>query len=433
MRRFDPAQWLRPAWARRFGFGDSLAQGLGVLFSNGLILTASFFSGVILARTLGPEGKGTLATALVFPTLLASVFQMGIRQATVYEIGRKQLPPAQIMGAVGLLFLIFSLGGALTSYALSRLVSGDALTGTMAGLAAVLIPTSLITAYSGGFMIGQQRIGLSNVMQVLPPFLQLAGVVLLVYLLELGVVGALVAAALAALTASGCTLSILSRHIPLRVGWEPAAQLRLLRLGWVYALALFLNQLNYRIGVVMLQRLSTLDQVGQYSIGVNVSELLWQIPSAIGIVLFSRSANQRGSAAFQAKVWRVFQIGMGLALLGAIGLGVASEWVIPWVYGADFLPSVRMLQYLLPGVVAMVGYRLLSFDLAGKGRPWPAVYAAVPGVLLNVILNLAWIPKYGGQGAAVAASLGYSLMAGVYFVLYLEHSRRLAEPPRSDA
>ena len=75
-------------------------------------------------------------------------------------------------------------------------------------------------------------------------------------------------------------------------------------------------------------------------------------------------------------------------------------------------------RLLLPGIVAFTVFKVLNMDLAGKGRPWVSLYVAVPAVLLNVALNLYFIPRYGANGAALASTVSYTVSALAFLIVY---------------
>jgi O-antigen/teichoic acid export membrane protein len=59
-----------------------------------------------------------------------------------------------------------------------------------------------------------------------------------------------------------------------------------------------------------------------------------------------------------------------------------------------------------------------------EGLPWPAVWVWGLAVLINVGLNLVWIPIYGGMGSAVASLVAYAVvlaMQGLLFVRATGH------------
>jgi len=88
------------------------------------------------------------------------------------------------------------------------------------------------------------------------------------------------------------------------------------------------------------------------------------------------------------------------------------------LYSSAFLPAVRPLQILLPGIVALSVGRVLANDVAGRGRVMLNNYAGLVTVATNVILNILWIPKYGIAGAALASTGSYTLAFFTQLFLY---------------
>ncbi|MCI0407917.1 MAG: polysaccharide biosynthesis C-terminal domain-containing protein, partial [Acidobacteria bacterium] len=60
--------------------------------------------------------------------------------------------------------------------------------------------------------------------------------------------------------------------------------------------------------------------------------------------------------------------------------------------------------------------------LSGRGRPLPVTLGAAIGFVANVLLNLAWIPRYGILGASLASSVSYTLVTLVVLIAYLRIS-----------
>jgi len=54
---------------------------------------------IILARVLGPEGRGIFSLAILLPLFLVILSDFGIDSASVYYIGNKKYSPEEIFGA----------------------------------------------------------------------------------------------------------------------------------------------------------------------------------------------------------------------------------------------------------------------------------------------------------------------------------------------
>jgi O-antigen/teichoic acid export membrane protein len=164
--------------------------------------------------------------------------------------------------------------------------------------------------------------------------------------------------------------------------------------------------------------LSTPAEVGIYSLGVSVAELLWQVPLAISVVVMSRSANATDQSAINLSTARLLRISMIFGLIISVCIVLLAPWVVPLVFGEKFRDSVLVMQTILPGILMVIFFRILSGQLSGMGRPGVALKAFIPALILNVILNYLWIPGYGANGAVMATNISYTLGSVIYLLAY---------------
>jgi O-antigen/teichoic acid export membrane protein len=410
---------IKPRSPQQHSFAAEIFTVMG---GKVFMVVVGFLSTIVVSRQLGPEGKGVFAALLIFPLLFVSLAEMGIRQATVHHLGKNEYADRNIVGMTYCFLLIFSsLGIGICAWLYWQFANPN-FTTTMIGLALLYIPLYLIVSYSSGILLGKGAIAQFNRVQCVPIFLRLLFLVLLVWWLQADVVGAIAAAILALALNAIYTLWLASRYVPVRVGFNPKIAREMLGLGLVYALALFIINVNYKIDVLLLERLSSAVEIGQYNTGVVITELIWQLPGALGVVVFSRSANVNNSIAdrlaFTHKIAQLLRITLAISIVAAILLSAIAPILIPLLYGDAFQPSVRVLQLLMPGVVILTIFKVLNMDLAGKGKPAVALAVFAPSAVLNVGLNLAWIPRYGANGAAIASTISYSISAIVFMFVY---------------
>lgn len=176
--------------------------------------------------------------------------------------------------------------------------------------------------------------------------------------------------------------------------------------------------------------------VGFYSIGVALVEKLWLISQSASTVLFPRVAAETDEQRRKDFTPMVARTVLWVTALGAIALAFVSHWIVLLLYSEAFLPSVRPLQILLLGVVALSVTRVLANDIAGRGRPILNTYVSVATLGSNVILNLIWIPRYEIAGAAWASTVSYSLTLVARLFLYCRLSgnswTKVVLPQRGD-
>lgn len=389
-----------------------------VLGSNLFVLIITFTSGIVLARTLGPEGKGLLAAVLVYPSLFIGLAEMGIRQATVYFIGNKLYKEHEIISALYLLLIASSCLGILLCVCIFIAIHNAKFSVPMILLALMVIPLQLMVSYSSGVFLGKGDIGRFSNVQWMCEMVKLVLAVVLVWWMRVGVVGGLIS-----IVAGNCLVAfyaiwLVAKIAPIRVAFNSKLVKSMLKMGVVYAISLFILQMNYRLDIALMERLSTASEIGQYTLGVSTVELLWQLPSALGIVVFSRSSNAQDSALFSRSVCKLLRVSFVAVVLGSAIWILLSRFMITLVYGNAFSPSVDVVRLLTPGIIAFTVVKVLNMDLAGRGKPWVVLYAAIPSLVLNATLNFFWIPVHGAKGAACASACSYSLAGIIFLVMY---------------
>ncbi|GAB5565786.1 MAG: oligosaccharide flippase family protein [Winogradskyella sp.] len=392
------------------------------VISVGLSKFATIIFGVttsiIIARELGPEQNGVIATLLVFPALFMTVGSLGIRQSTTYYLGKNVFSEYDIKTAITQIWLISSIVSIVVCFLLMTGFSSVEDNLVLILLALIPIPFSLFTTYNSGIFLGKNNIKEFNKINWMPSFLTMVLTIVLVLVLKFGIRGYLIA-----LIAGPLYISVLmlfkNRFIEvlsLKFNWSVIKPM--IRLGGVYAVALMFINLNARLDVILLDSLSTDYETGIYSKGYSVGNYLLQIPWMLNAIVFSRSAVASDDSVFSQKVTQLLRITFLAILCVAFVLFLFSDLIIVTMFGNEFLDSSVVLKYLLLGVLFLSLFKILNQDLAGKGKPWVSMKAMVPGLIVNVLLNYVLIPSFGAVGASIASTISYTLAIILFVYFY---------------
>jgi O-antigen/teichoic acid export membrane protein len=390
---------------------------LGVFSTNFSVIVLGLLTGIITSRVLGPEGKGVFTSILVVPVMIQSLCEMGLRQSTMYYLGRGMFDEKRYIRSVfGLYLLTTSLSIALTIYIYS-LLDNPAYTVSNRSLALLTLPINLLLTYSGGVFLGKDLITKFNRQNWVPTVFGLFGIIVFVWMMKLGVWGALLSLVLS----NAFVLLFNLKYMIKEYGWiKPLFDFRIikaiLKLGIVYGVSLFVIQMNYNVNILLLERLSTAQEIGFFSVGASIAQQLWQLPAALGVVILSKSATTRDQDRLSDNVLKLLRLTLLTGILLAILMFFAIPVLLPIVYGQAFIPSVRVVQAILPGVVIMIAFKVLNSRLAGLGKPYYALYVFGPTLILNIALDVFLIPRYHAVGAAMASNICW-FVSGIIFVL----------------
>lgn len=394
-------------------FKDVLSIGLSKI----LIIIFGLSSSIIIARYIGPSGNGTIAALLVYPSLFMTFGSLGIRQSTTYFIGKNIFSDNEIKTAIIQIWVLTVVISLISCFFLIRYLSDSGKNLLFVFLALLPIPFSLFNTYNSGIFLGKNDIKTFNRINWIPSLLTLAGAIIFVVLMELKISGAMISYLLGPLFMAVFLLfkNNFLQSFSLKINWKIIKAM--LSLGVIYALALLIINLNYKIDVILLDKMSSSYELGLYSKGAGITEYLWQIPMLFSTIVFARSAISKKQKEFSYKViqlLRVSFIGVGL---GALFLLIFSQSIILTMYGNEFYGSITVLQYLLPGVLILTIYKVMNMDLAGRGKPWVSMWAMVPALVINILLNIWLIPKYGANGAAFSSTISYTI-SGILFLIF---------------
>ena len=176
--------------------------------------------------------------------------------------------------------------------------------------------------------------------------------------------------------------------------------------------------MNYKLDLILLEKLSTKFEIGIYTKGVNLVEYLWQIPTLLSTLIFARSAVAKDNMAFSHKLMQLLRISTLLMFLASVFLYIIAPFIIVFLFGDEYYNSINVLRIAVPGIVMMTCFKILNMDLAGKGKPWVALIAMTPALLINIYLNYLLVPAYGANGASIATTISYALGSVIFLFSY---------------
>jgi O-antigen/teichoic acid export membrane protein len=384
---------------------------------------------ILIARLLGAEGAGSFAIALTIVYVLTVLTTLGMEHGIAYYVSGGAWAPGRAFVTSQRLALGVGLLGAVAGVA-ARLAFPSAFGGlsvTECALAAGALPFALAWFYASYVALAADRYEA----YVLPPAAQstillvLGAALVIPFEITGAIVALLVSNVIAAAGAFRWGLRRLRR--PGEPEPPPGQLRRALGFGVKGYAANALQVLNYRVDVFVLSAVATTAAVGQYSVAVAVTGVLWLLPQALSDVLFPRVAALSASARRGAEEQRAFVEAKSLrhttliVVVSGAALALALVVVVVPVYGPEFRDSIALGLIRLPGV-ALIGIAgSLSAAVVGRGRPEYALYGALISTPVTMVLYATLIPSLEATGAALASSLSFAMN----FVLAAFFYRRL--------
>lgn len=185
-------------------------------------------------------------------------------------------------------------------------------------------------------------------------------------------------------------------------------------LGFISMLMFLMINLNYNLDVIMLKQMTNDYNVGLYSVGVNLANLLFLVPDAFKDVLFHKTAKEDSIRDIVASI--KVNILIDLVLIG--GFAVVGKWFIELMYGSEFIGSYPVTLVLFAGSLSMVIYKMVHPLYISKGRQKTVFFILLASVILNAVANLILIPMMGIMGAAIASVVSYTACSIIFLMVF---------------
>jgi O-antigen/teichoic acid export membrane protein len=397
---------------------NRFARDVGVTYvSTGVTLVLNLATGVVIARSLGPSGRGVLTAILTMTQVAATVFAVGAMAAVSYHVARNPDDCGRLVSTWMLILLPFAVLAVVvvellipTLFAAQSEHSKD-----LARLYAITLVVTLFVQPIHGIITGERRTALWSWIRVSQPLTTLVILAALSIAGHLTLESALIATLVATvLTAALALAPTLTRH-----GWKrPSVALGAATLAFgLKGLGSTVTQaVNMRLDLLIMPAFLGAASVGLYSVATNVSWLLVAISAPMWWLIMPTAAGQgsRGHRTILAS----FYVTLGASLALAVALAGSAGWLIPTVYGDDFSPAVTSLYVLLPGSVLLAGSTVMTSGIYAAGRPFTATTPHLLGSVVTVG-GLALLLKEGGiEAAAAVTSTSYAVVTGTSVVLY---------------
>lgn len=380
---------------------------------TGAVMIVGLVSGIVAARTLGVDGRGTLAAVILWPAVLTSLAEVGLPTAFTYlssshgyarhDLARGTVPLLAVQSAllyvVGVPVILAALGG----------YSGD-VRATAIGFLLAYAPLYLGVRYLTSLNQGAGRFHVFNFVRLLVPVLY---TVSLVALLLFGVVGVRVfaaayvgswAVALVALVAVS-SREIRSGAVRPRVDWATA------RLSWSVGRRAYFGSLapvdTLQLDVLATTALLGAREAGLYYVATSLGALVRAWGTTLGALALAKvaAAPTRDEAiSLMALFTRVTLLISGAFAVVAF---VFAEPLLSLVYGRAFASAYVLVRILAVGMLAASVRYALGDGLRGLGAHSEATRAEVYGWLAGGVALAGLLPLWGVTGVAVAVSVSY--------------------------
>jgi O-antigen/teichoic acid export membrane protein len=382
---------------------------------------------ILIGRLAGPAQAGIFSLATTYLLIMTTVMQ-GIDDLLIRQVARETTRAANYLSNFLALRLLLSIGlYAALLFIIQRILNyPETTTIPIAILTFSVFPDS-ITFAGQSVLLGQRRFGAPALILGLANLFKLtAGAV------ALWGGGGLLDVAWIWLIGSGLAMVMMVIVVTQRVGRVRATDwlnLAPLRAHWRVVLSFTaittLIAVDSQTDIILLSIFGNEAAVGWYSAATTIAFSLLLLAQAYRFAVYPLMTRYAQSAPENlADLFRksVYYMGV-LSLPMAVGVILLAPQIVGLVFGARFAPTVPALQVLAISLPFFFVGEPCNRMMLVRDRQRMILWFILVSASVNVLLNMALIPKFDASGASLARVCSSAL----YFALnYGYVSRKLA-------
>lgn len=398
-------------------------------FRNFLITSSStltvtvlaLLNNILITRQLGPDGRGIYAVVSNLVLLLMLIFGEGIRRSNTILIGKYKDKLSLLLQhtlicsmAVAIIFTVLFFLNSLYSFLLPNINAFLIIIGLSIALFSILWQS--IQA----LFLGLKNIIKFNLMVIIQIIIVITinviGVLLFNFQVEEFISALLVSAILTFLFGIVFLIPLVSKSSRLKKNIFKESSGIGIR-STISATSMFLT---LRGNIFLINFFLNPFQAGIYAIATLFSEIMQKIPNIIGPLVISETVNNFSlkPAIYSARLVRtVFLFNLIVILI----LASFGKIIIIILFGIQFQESFLPLLYLLPALLFLGPGGIINAYYMGRAFPIPLLWINTMTGVLNILLNIIFIPKFGIIASASISSVTYLFwLSALLFYFRLE-------------
>lgn len=382
---------------------------------------------VMLARSLGPEGFGSLSYLLAITSMVSPLAALGLNAIVTRELINNPQEQNKIISTVTSFRLFGACFGSLICIAIAFWGLGLQREESKWGLI-ILAIGNVFTCFSVLEFWFQANVAAKIVTKMRLSIVLLFSafkLLAIIYVLDLTIIISIFAIEIIA-TGVGFiyiyktqnnTFSL--SYINWNYGFSLLKQSVWLILSGIAAI------IYLKIDQIMLEHLANTVEVGTYSVASRLSEVWYFFANAFVISLFPSllvHKNNQITSRYLESLQKTSDFLFCAGLLLSIIITIIAKPIIVFLFGDEYINSGSILQIHIWAAVFVFMRSLVSKWLIAENLLKYSLVSHGVGAIINILANYHLIPYCGGQGAAIATVISY--FSASYLAFWISVSTR---------
>jgi O-antigen/teichoic acid export membrane protein len=398
----------------------------GEIFNKGLW----FFFIILLARNLGSDGFGFFNYAFSFSSILVVLTDLGTNLVLLKNLSRTGDTAAHSLNTVLFIKMV------LSTIIFAVIMIYAAIIGKQSFVLILISLSLLISAFLdplNSVYRAHGKMSYETIVMLLWRILIVGISFLGLYLLNFGLLWISISFVLAGIISVTASLRIAKTSFNIEeisfrsINIEEC--LSIIKQSLPVGAIIFISTVFYKLNVVLLEHLSTSDEVGWYSASFKLIEAGFFIPTIfVGSIfpyLCRENKNHRISQHGFSMFKKAFLLLFAIALLMAFFVSLLSSNIISVVYGSRYLPALKTLYIVAWMPVFIYLNELFIILLLSIDKHKMIIYLSIAPMSIYLILCFILIPVLKSEGAAWALLIAEAVLLGsnILFLRYSKNSR----------
>jgi O-antigen/teichoic acid export membrane protein len=395
----------------RMAAGTELRRNVLETYGTRLLVVAvTFATAIVIARWLGPAGRGLYAVAATLGAIGAQFGNLGLHASNIYYVARDRALLPTLIGNTLAVVLAACVIAALGGIALVFWPRLSPIHGTLLLLALASVPVGLAYLLTQGLLLGVNKVRAYNNIECGGKLLALVLICILA-LFHGGTVELYFG-----MTLTSVMVTFLWALLRLRrdAAEPPKLSFAVFRqsigLGMRAYMVAFFGFLLLRIDLLMVKYMLGATEAGYYSISQVLAENTMMFPVVVGLLLFPKLSATKEKEEKLRLANKAVLVTAALMLPVVVIAALAAGPIISITFGRNFLPAVAPFAWLMPGTYFLGIETVMVQLLNSEGFPPIIVAAWIADTVVNVAVNFWAIPRYGITGASAVSSVCYFLI-----------------------
>ena len=180
----------------------------------------------------------------------------------------------------------------------------------------------------------------------------------------------------------------------------------LMTIAWPFALFAILNSIMSGTDTVMLGWIKDTKEVGFYATSQRITAFLYIIPGLITSSLLPTLSRQINN---KEKIKSVVHSSIKIIYLFSIpvvlgGIIIGDDLIIK-LFGQNYIPTINIFRLSLLGILFAFPSLIFNSMIFIFNKHKSVIKISLFGTILNILINIMLIPKYGAIGAIIATIL----------------------------